>query len=152
MKKPSYIYKYKGISSTTDLIRLLDIINNNRIYLPTSNQLNDPLEGQMISISTDGYAGHSMSLAADEEDMFIRNIKEEYKILSLSERWNNPQLWAHYANCYKGVCLCFSTKGVFGKIEKVEYCEEREYEYTRSDKVLAKFIVCFGIGSPLLSR
>ena len=36
--------------------------------------------------------------------------------------------------------MCFSTKGVFGKIEKVEYCEEREYEYTRSDKVLAKFV------------
>lgn len=140
MEKPSFIYKYKGVSSITDLIRLLDIINNNRIFLPTYNQLNDPLEGQIISISTDAYAGYSMSLAADEEDMFIKDKKEKFKVLSLSEQWNNPQLWAHYANGYKGVCLCFSTKGVFGEIGEVEYCQEREEEYVKSDRALTKLI------------
>ncbi|MBE6119215.1 MAG: DUF2971 domain-containing protein [Erysipelotrichaceae bacterium] len=31
-------------------------------------------------------------------------------IVSLTDTYNSPLLWAHYANDYEGVCLCFSTK------------------------------------------
>ncbi len=140
MTIPSIIYKYKQLSSTEDLVRLMDILNHNRIYLPTYNQLNDPLEGQIINIETHGYAGYSMSLAADEEDQYIKAHKDAFRILSLSEEWNNPQLWAHYAGGYKGVCLCFSTQGVFGRINKIEYCKKREDEFTETEGGMDRLI------------
>ena len=31
---PDFIFKYKGINTKEDLVRLIDIINNQRIYMP----------------------------------------------------------------------------------------------------------------------
>ena len=137
---PKFIYKYKRISSTEDLVRLMDIINYNRIYLPTYRELNDPLEGQIISIETDHYMGSSILSAADEEDSIISDCKKNFRILSLSEEWNNPQLWAHYANNYEGICMCFATGGVFGKSRKVNYCLEREDKYTECGSEIEKLV------------
>ena len=54
--RPPFIYKYKSIATKLDLVRLLDTIQNNRIYMPRYRQLNDPLEGEVISVEIEGYA------------------------------------------------------------------------------------------------
>ena len=139
-KIPKLIYKYKGISTKEDLVRLVDIIKNHRIYLPHYYELNDPLEGQVINITPDGYPGYSIPLNADEEDNYIKSYKESYRILSLAEQHDNPQLWAHYSNNYDGVCLCFSTQNTFHMIKKVEYCEKREDVYTEGNDELERCV------------
>jgi len=123
---PSIIYKYKGLRTKEDLVRTLDIINNNRLFFPTYTQLNDPFEGSIVNITLDGYAGCSMSLCADEEDVVVKGEKEKYHILVLSQRYDAPLLWAHYANNYDGVCFCFATNNDFKSLKKVEYCPARE--------------------------
>ena len=118
---PKFIYKYKSIESAIDLCRILDLAYNNRIYIPSYTELNDPLEGQVTDICVLGYAGIGMSRAADEEDVVVSSEKEKYKILSLSSNPCSPLLWANYANDYKGICLCFSTNKSFHSIKKVKY-------------------------------
>ncbi len=49
------IYKYKSVDNIQNLEHTLDIIKNNRLYLPNRNQLNDPLEG--VTDMDFGFAG-----------------------------------------------------------------------------------------------
>ena len=93
--------------------------------MPTYSELNDPLEGQVLNFILPGYAGISMHFAADEEDMFVKESKEKYRILSFSSVHNSPQLWAHYANNYEGVCLCFSAEESFNCYQPIGYYNER---------------------------
>ena len=137
-EKPPFIYKYKAVSTKEDLIRLLDIFSNNRIYMPSYTQLNDPLEGEIISISVEGYAGCSIFSAADKEDAIVKQHKDDFRILSLAREYSNPQLWAHYANAYEGVCLCFATDGCFESIEEIEYCSDREGLFVNNDRTMNK--------------
>ncbi len=125
METPKYLYKYKGIRTKEDLIRIIDIIENHRIYMPKYDELNDPLEGQIVDIKLLGYAGAEMMRAADKEDVVVKKFKKEYGIVSLTDTYNSPLLWAHYANDYEGVCLCFSTKKAFCNSLPLEYCKER---------------------------
>ena len=106
--------------------RFLDIIKNNRIYYPTYKQLNDPLEGAGFNINIPGWAGIGIHRAADVELPPIEELKMEYGILSLSDCANSPQLWAHYANNYKGVCLCLKTDGLLSNAKKVSYSDNRD--------------------------
>ena len=138
--KPNFIYKYKAVSSKEDLVRLIDIVNNHRIYMPDYEQLNDPLEGQIVNIECDGYAGMEMTKAADEEDIVVKSRKKEFRILSLARECNNPLLWAHYSNGYEGACLCFSTDDSFSRITKTEYCEDRENVFATDEKDLNKYV------------
>ncbi|MBQ6319053.1 MAG: DUF2971 domain-containing protein [Lachnospiraceae bacterium] len=138
--RPLFIYKYKSIASKLDLVRLLDTIKNNRIYMPRYKQLNDPLEGEVVNIEIEGYAGISMKIAADEEEPIIANVKDDFRILSFSSEYENPQLWAHYANDYDGVCLCFSTDNTFRDIEELEYCNKRDDVYAENDEILRSLV------------
>lgn len=36
--KPQIFYKYKGIHTKEDLVRVVDIIKNHRIFMPTYDQ------------------------------------------------------------------------------------------------------------------
>lgn len=137
-ERPPFIYKYKAISTKEDIVRLIDIINNHRIYMPNYSQLNDPLEGEIVSISVEGYAGMSIYSAADKEDIIVKQHKNNYRILSLAQEYDNAQLWAHYANLYEGVCLCFSTEVSFSGIKAVDYCKYCEELYADDENAVSK--------------
>lgn len=128
MSIPRILYKYKSISTIEDLERILDIVKSKKIYMPKYDQLNDPLEGAGYNISISGWAGCSLAIEADEELFPIEDEKKRFRILSLSSDPISPQLWAHYSNNYSGVCLCFSTDGVFGEAKPVKYkpCKKQD--------------------------
>ena len=138
--KPRYIYKYKRIETKEDLIRLLDIFENNRIYLPTYTELNDPLEGAVMNLNILGKMGGGIARAADLEDVIVKEYKEKYRILSLSEDNNNPQLWAHYAGDYTGICLCFYVNDVFEEIKKIEYYDKAIDLNVKNTRELSGFV------------
>ena len=125
MDKPNIIFKYKPLTTRSDIIRYYDIINHQRIFYPTSLQLNDPFEGQLPSAGL-GIAGGSFMRNADKEYSFIRDLKNRIHIMSLSEDCFSAQLWAYYCNNYTGVCFCFKTDQTFKDIQKVEYIKQFE--------------------------
>lgn len=131
---PRFLYKYKGIQSINDMDQLFDIIFNHRLYFARYDQLNDPLEGSGGNIGFEAWAGASIIMNADEELYPIEEIKSHYGVLSLSAKPNIQQLWAHYSNNYKGICLCFSTKGLLQSSKKMNYVLDREFIYANSDE------------------
>lgn len=101
--------------------------------------MNDP---NILEIGLTGYAGISISTSADQEDFSLCGEKEKYHILSMSSNCVDPLMWAHYADNYCGVCLCFSTYGkCFERFEPVEYVQERqEYDWVDNSKEIERLI------------
>lgn len=118
---PQKLYKYKSISTIDDLERILDIIENNRIYMPNREQLNDPLEGTFMPIIEIHTAGSWMFKAQHKNHSYVSNQLDLYRILSLSADERNMQMWAHYAGNYSGICIEFSSLGAFSKARPVIY-------------------------------
>lgn len=121
MEKPKLIFKYRAVTSLKELVRVNDIVQNHRMYLPNIPQLNDPFEGK-INVSY-GIAGSFITRAMDKDYSPTREKKEKTRLLSLSEDCFSPQLWAYYCHDYHGVCLCFRTDNTFSVIEPVSYPE-----------------------------
>ena len=122
---PKLVFKYKAIASIDGLIQTIDIIKNNRLYFPNRTKLNDPLEGQGVDFCP-GYAGCSMSSLNDLENPVVKEMLDQYRILSLSSNGFSPQLWAHYGNTYSGICFCYKTDKSFNKIQKVVYSKQKQ--------------------------
>ena len=119
---PFELYKYKPILSLTDLERILQIINNHEIYMPSYHQLNDPLEsaGVYISLEVSG-AGYQADMG--EIGSAVEGYLSQYRILSFSSVPNSPLMWAHYANDYGGCCLIFRTQDTFNEVLPVVYTD-----------------------------
>lgn len=140
-EEQNFLYKYKALATSFDIIRLCDIIEKHRIYLPKYSSLNDPFEGSEIRIKPkDGYAGCTMAEEHDSEySVFDYSIKENYKILSLSEVPDSTQLWAHYSDNHKGCSLIFKKTGPFSQARKVKYINDLSeplYVNSLSDEIL----------------
>ena len=117
---PPLLFKYKAISKPD---RIADIFNNNQLYFPDRDYLNDPFEGIKTEIKTWGFAGISICTQTDTEYSFVEKKRREYRILSLSETCFSPLMWAHYAAQYKGLCLCYRTDKSFNQAKRVEYID-----------------------------
>lgn len=121
MERPKLIFKYRALSNREDIVRFYDIIKNNRLYLPTIPQVNDPFEGKIDASFP--VAGDSIRRALDIDFFSVRDCKARTRLLSLSEDCFSAQLWAYYCNNYQGVCLCYKTDNTFSEIQPVKYLE-----------------------------
>lgn len=125
---PKYLFKYKAVSTVEDLVRLIDIIKEHRIYFPSIKQLNDPQEGTLFNAQISRACGFFITEAHDDDYYPVREAKEKFNVLSLSSSETSPQLWAHYGDNYRGVCLAFATTGVFSAAKKVTYYRSKQTE------------------------
>lgn len=129
---PPEVYKYKPISCETDLERVLQIMNEHKIYVPSYHQLNDPLEssGVYIALAING-AGYQAAMG--EIGPMVDSYLSKYRILSFSSVQNSPLMWAYYANDYCGCCLIFRAQKTFNEILPVVYTNMQicihEYEF-----------------------
>lgn len=137
---PKLLYKYKSLESKKNLLHVLDIIDSGKIYLSDHDKVNDPLEGVGYNINIKGWAGMSIQYYADEELGPIEEMKNQFRILSLSENPQSPQLWAHYADNYKGICLCFTTQGSLSDACKVSYAYKKPERNPRGELQLKKAV------------
>ena len=86
------VYKYRSLRNF-DFVA--DIICNRRFYAAPFFELNDPMEGLF-------------EYPADTKKEYIAAIvkgKRKLRICSFSKDPNNPLLWAHYADGFRGVCI-----------------------------------------------
>lgn len=95
----------------------LDNIKNRRLKVSRIMELNDPFEFLGIERSNPW-----LRKALDKEK---KDMSRDRGILCLSNTWQNPVLWAHYADRHRGVCLGFEVPENFlGKfLEKIRYAE-----------------------------
>lgn len=78
--KKCTLYKYMSTKY------LLDVVENQRLYMANFNQLNDPFDLHIV----DG-----------GEDKEIDNLR----ILCLTNSSNRNKMWSYYADGHKGVCI-----------------------------------------------
>lgn len=84
-------YKYRDISN---LHNFIDIIMNERLYMASYKDFNDPAEGFYMA------NGHSADVIR-----WVRGEKKKELICCLSKSKSHSLLWAHYADGHKGCCI-----------------------------------------------
>lgn len=102
--------------------RLLEEITNHKLYASKASELNDPFEGVGV-YPFNGYAGVSISLNLGLLPPAIKEYSHTHRLVALTELYDSPQMWAHYATSYTGVCLCIDTSYIRDSIEAVRYSD-----------------------------
>ncbi len=85
------LYKYKSLDN---LMWILDIILNKRLYAAKYTELNDPMEGIFK------HRGLHRNILAD-----LKSEKDELRICSFSKSCNDSLMWAHYADGERGIAI-----------------------------------------------
>lgn len=86
------LYKYRTIENFKYFI---DIILKKRLYAASYFDMNDPMEGYYV---------YNMG-SPDRIIHTIKGEKKKIRIVSLSRKYDNPLMWAHYANGHRGVVI-----------------------------------------------
>ncbi|MFX0195309.1 MAG: DUF2971 domain-containing protein [Candidatus Hodarchaeota archaeon] len=87
------LYKYRTI---TNIMFLLDILLNKRLYASTFDALNDPMEGHFR---------YRRSKVGRDLLRDVRSLKKELRICSLSKKANDTLMWSYYGDSHKGVAV-----------------------------------------------
>ena len=86
------LYKYKSLNNFG---HVAEIICKNRFHASQYYELNDPMEGLF-------------NCDEGTKKEYIDDIKEgksKLRICAFSKDFQNPLLWAHYADGFKGICI-----------------------------------------------
>lgn len=119
-----YVCKFRDINDE----KFLSLLPNLKIYIPTVEQLNDPLEG----VLTEGYLwGCNPPPVKNEVESYLQRVGV-YSVSMYKQNWhasNFLPMWASYANNHAGVCVVFKRKPLRDerfKWVKVEYVTHRD--------------------------
>lgn len=94
------LYKFRSLTRKDDLKRVSKILRTGRFYYSGFSELNDPMEGAFTIYPKN-----------NQQDSNIINTlygeKNRYKICSFSaaKALQEPTMWGHYANGFKGVVI-----------------------------------------------
>lgn len=130
---PQFLYKYKTASQYD-----LDALWNNQIWLSTMKEYNDPYEAQYIVdyeaiannlIKSDDSLVRLMQAKRITKShpiyrTFLTEVKQKSESLKaeidmkrcrlftscFSENKSSLLMWAHYAKCHEGICICYKHK------------------------------------------
>ena len=122
------LYKYRG-----DIYRDLLTLKNGEIYIPSWDSLNDPNESSICTNRIkDELRFIDELLDADAPKNAIGILKgweHSTGIYSLSKRVDNENMWAHYANNHRGMCVEYDLLGINSALKftavPVIYSQER---------------------------
>ena len=113
------LYKFKSLDGD-GFLHSLDMIINERIYLPTLGMVNDPHEGGWKSSES------RASLLMGDNDYLnkadkIRSVIEKIRFISFTSSFDNELLWAHYAGGFTGICFEYELSLDQHDIRKMDY-------------------------------
>ncbi len=114
------LYRYFPLDACkNDLLdRIIDVVNNHRLYVPRPREFNDPFDC-IVKLENDDQS---------RQEGIQRRINTHAGVLSFCEDKDNILLWAHYSNKHYGICLEFNMnqwKGMPVYMARVEYTMER---------------------------
>ena len=97
----------------------LQAIERRRLKIAELDKVNDPFECLAIALNS-----------RKDEEFFLsyqRDIAKEYGVVCFSETCQDPSLWGHYADRFRGICLGFDTafhgddeEDLIGKVNYVQ--------------------------------
>lgn len=110
--RPTWLYRYRSLglasgdvdrATNAQLKQEMDAVFGNYVFCPTYKEMNDPMEGF--------YRASQKASAHGQYDAFVDQLRSEklgVGIASFSETWDNGLMWAHYADGFQGMCVCYS--------------------------------------------
>ena len=127
------VYKYRGGAFNRDL----ESLKNDEFWASNTKQLNDPCEGlvkttvyqNQIQALNNIFNQHEETITLVEQS--FQNILEmkdtKLGIFSLSKRFNDELLWAHYADSHKGFCIEYELDRLLSKQKPKHYSFDIQY-------------------------
>ena len=107
IENPEILYRYRnlGISWANTLTEITGML-----WFSRAEGLNDPFDGL-------GYASKFNEVLNFKND----SIPLEYiwSVACFTTKWDNPTMWAHYANNYTGICLGYDKKELINHINEI---------------------------------
>lgn len=107
IKNPEILYRYRplGNSWANTLTEITGML-----WFSKSEGLNDPFDGL-------GYSFEYDRILKDEDRKIpIKNI---WSVACFTTKWDNPTMWAHYANNYTGICLGYDKNEIVKKVDEI---------------------------------
>jgi hypothetical protein len=147
----SHFYKYKAVDKHFDAMENLVLrhtlyfprakqLNDPREAKPVLAQLS---EKEVATVLKKWFIKSRPPMRVDEQIYHVQTINQlakkdhvtlfrqmteelykhfdQYRIFSLSKRWDNLNLWATYADCHRGYCLEFARIDLFEFAREVSY-------------------------------
>ena len=106
-------YKFR---SSTQIPLALDIIFERRLYCAEWQNLNDIVEGTIVTSSPRDRVEDFRSHAAA-----VQKYMQDLRVCSLSMTFDSHLLWAHYASAWDGLALEIEIPDSSQEVHKVEY-------------------------------
>ena len=131
---PPKLFKYKSLEPRCAINQVLDIINNERVYMPSYYELNDPAEGMAHYINL-GLPGTGAYYSMGELHPVVLTLINSYGVLSMTDNPRNFQMWAQYGGHYNGICLEMKTEQLQYEIKRVNYIENVLHEVIEPDEI-----------------
>lgn len=146
ISKKGLIYKYMSFNQNT-----LSLLINNEFWLGPPDKLNDPFEGDFLVKNINKFHNElfirklyklkkkdkidnflyetNVNEAINSEIKFSNalysyinsKIKEKYGVTCFSLTPTNIQMWSHYADAHKGLCLIFDENAMLNSIYSRKY-------------------------------
>lgn len=109
--RPTWLYRYRSIGvglgnskqGKKKLDKEMEALLGEYIYCAPYKKMNDPMEG--FCRSSKRVTEHPEYEKFSEQ---IRTEKLGIGISSFSETWYSELMWAHYADAFQGICICYS--------------------------------------------
>lgn len=115
-------FKYKSVENDDKTEYVLDIIKNNRMYLSSRKDLNDPLEG-ICDISF-GFAGSNYYAGTPFLHPHYEEVVSKIRVLSLTKKMNSIVMWSHYGSMFNGICIELDDSKTLYNARKVVYSDK----------------------------
>lgn len=107
--------------------RVADALLGRRLYCPTPDQLNDPLEGLLghVSQESDGPRTLDSQLKAGLRTLFETNRQlSKVRVCCFSGRPDSMQMWSYYTGGHKGLCLELGMSEYANQLTKIQYVDD----------------------------
>jgi Protein of unknown function (DUF2971) len=112
--RPPRLYRYRSLGKDYEsLDRELEAVTDGYVHCAAFNDLNDPMEGVFTSSKR---LRNSRKYQAIRDE--IISNKAQLGICSFSEVHDNPLMWAHYADEFKGVCVAYNLGRLFRNLAR----------------------------------
>lgn len=111
-------------------------LENRKICFSPLESLNDPLEGlgahayEVSEKESEYWAEIGSNLPENSSKIFTKDVWEvlnfKYRVFCSTKEYNNPLLWAYYANSHKGFCVGYDKEDILKiskKLNNIDYSE-----------------------------
>lgn len=95
IKNPEVLYRYRSLGNSW-ANTLSEILG--QMYFARAEILNDPFDGLTYAPKYNRILNHPKFI----EPLHLIEI---WSVVCFSTKWDNPTMWSHYADNYKGICL-----------------------------------------------